>query len=60
MLCSSYVVACRGQVEAAVVEVGLGGTRDATNVFDENSLALAVITAIDREHQAALGRCTSP
>ncbi|MFN0147936.1 MAG: bifunctional folylpolyglutamate synthase/dihydrofolate synthase [Dehalococcoidia bacterium] len=36
-----------------VVEVGLGGTFDATNVFDASDIA--VITAISLEHTAILG-----
>ncbi|HLH38173.1 MAG TPA: folylpolyglutamate synthase/dihydrofolate synthase family protein [Bryobacteraceae bacterium] len=39
-------------VETAVVEVGLGGRLDATNVVDP---ALAVITPIDFDHEAYLG-----
>jgi dihydrofolate synthase/folylpolyglutamate synthase len=41
------------RVEWQVVEVGLGGTFDATNVFD--SLDVAVITPISLEHTAILG-----
>lgn len=37
-----------------VIETGLGGTRDATNVFGDQ-LQLAIITAIGTEHSAALG-----
>lgn len=43
------------QVDVAVVETGLGGVRDATNVFPADTLKLAVITAIGLEHQKALG-----
>ncbi|KAL4430613.1 hypothetical protein ABPG77_005853 [Micractinium sp. CCAP 211/92] len=43
------------QVDAAVVEVGLGGTRDATNVLPAAGLAATVITAVGRDHAAALG-----
>jgi dihydrofolate synthase/folylpolyglutamate synthase len=39
-------------VDLAVVEVGLGGRLDATNVLDP---ALAVITSIDLEHTTLLG-----
>lgn len=54
--CVSYGSAEGGvQVDVAVVEVGLGGARDATNIFDENHLAAAVITPIGLEHAAALG-----
>ena len=38
--------------ETAVIEVGLGGTLDATNVVDP---AVSVITALDYEHTAILG-----
>ncbi len=39
----------------AVVEAGLGGARDATNVFEPAQVQAAVITAIDLEHMDALG-----
>lgn len=42
-------------VDVAVVEAGLGGARDATNVIPTESLAAAVITSIGMEHAAALG-----
>jgi dihydrofolate synthase/folylpolyglutamate synthase len=38
--------------DVAIVEVGLGGTLDATNVVDP---LVAVITALDLEHTAVLG-----
>ncbi|MBV8901518.1 MAG: bifunctional folylpolyglutamate synthase/dihydrofolate synthase, partial [Verrucomicrobia bacterium] len=43
----------RRQVELAVLETGLGGRLDATNVVQRP--AVAVITAIDLDHQAILG-----
>lgn len=43
------------QVDIAVVEAGLGGARDATNVFGAPQLKAAVLTAVGLEHQAALG-----
>jgi dihydrofolate synthase / folylpolyglutamate synthase len=43
----------RSQVDIAVIEVGLGGRLDATNVCDK-PLA-TVITSIDREHWQQLG-----
>ncbi|KAJ9510738.1 hypothetical protein QJQ45_027650 [Haematococcus lacustris] len=42
-------------VQVAVVETGLGGATDATNVFSPDNLALAVITALGYEHVEALG-----
>ena len=44
------------QVQLAVVETGLGGVADATNVFTPAKLACAIITAIDKDHLKALGR----
>ena len=37
-----------------VIETGLGGARDATNVFGDQ-LLLSVITAVGMEHSQALG-----
>ncbi|MGI8405281.1 MAG: bifunctional folylpolyglutamate synthase/dihydrofolate synthase [Thermomicrobiales bacterium] len=42
----------RAHCEFAVIEVGLGGTLDATNVVDPE---LSVITRLDYEHTAILG-----
>ncbi|KAL5538206.1 hypothetical protein UlMin_044187 [Ulmus minor] len=42
-------------VDIAVIEAGLGGARDATNVICSSGLATAVITTIGEEHLAALG-----
>lgn len=43
------------KVEIAVIEAGLGGARDATNVISSSDLAASVITTIGEEHLAALG-----
>ncbi|KAA6423036.1 MAG: folylpolyglutamate synthase-like [Trebouxia sp. A1-2] len=45
----------RNKVQLAVVETGLGGVADATNVFAPANLACAIITAIDKDHLKALG-----
>ncbi|CAN8272822.1 unnamed protein product [Cochlearia groenlandica] len=42
-------------VDIAVIEAGLGGARDATNVIESSNLAASVITTIAEEHMAALG-----
>lgn len=39
----------------SVLEVGLGGTRDATNVVDEGHTLLTVVTNVGEEHLDALG-----
>ena len=43
----------RSQVDVAVMEVGLGGRLDATNVKDSN--LVSVITSLSREHWQRLG-----
>jgi dihydrofolate synthase/folylpolyglutamate synthase len=43
----------RRQVDLAIVEVGMGGRLDATNVLD---LGVAAITNVQLDHQAHLGR----
>lgn len=48
----AFLVFARAQVEVAVIEVGLGGRLDATNVIDPE---IAVITPIDFDHEAFLG-----
>jgi len=56
VLTALYFWLVRAQVPRVawqVVEVGLGGTFDATNVFDE--VEVAVITPISLEHTAILG-----
>ncbi|CAI9092372.1 OLC1v1027592C2 [Oldenlandia corymbosa var. corymbosa] len=42
-------------VEVAVIEAGLGGARDATNIIPSSALAASIITTIGEEHLAALG-----
>lgn len=42
-------------VDIAVIEAGLGGARDATNVIPSSTLAASIITTIGEEHLAALG-----
>jgi dihydrofolate synthase/folylpolyglutamate synthase len=48
----AYAVFADAPVDVAVVEVGMGGTWDATNVVDP---AVAVVTPIGLDHQAYLG-----
>jgi dihydrofolate synthase/folylpolyglutamate synthase len=45
----------RASVELAVVEVGLGGRLDATNVITPGNCAACAITSIDFDHQQYLG-----
>ncbi|XP_051116415.1 dihydrofolate synthetase [Andrographis paniculata] len=43
------------KVDFGVIEAGLGGARDATNVITASDLAVSVITNVGAEHLAALG-----
>ncbi|KAH7623643.1 hypothetical protein Ndes2526B_g00876 [Nannochloris sp. 'desiccata'] len=43
------------KVDIAVIETGLGGARDATNVLPAETVAAAVISAVGHDHAGALG-----
>ncbi|HEY8172353.1 MAG TPA: Mur ligase family protein [Dehalococcoidia bacterium] len=43
------------QIDVAVIEVGLGGRTDYTNVFDEHIAASTILTNIEYEHTERLG-----
>ncbi|MEU3604137.1 folylpolyglutamate synthase/dihydrofolate synthase family protein [Streptomyces sp. NPDC035033] len=51
----AYAAFADAPVDAAVVEVGMGGTWDATNVIDGS---VAVVTPIDLDHTDRLGSTT--
>ncbi|KAF3794601.1 Dihydrofolate synthetase [Nymphaea thermarum] len=51
----AFTLFAQQKVDIAVVETGLGGARDATNVLPGTSIAASVITTIDEEHLSALG-----
>ncbi|KAG8746141.1 folylpolyglutamate synthase [Ceratobasidium sp. 414] len=42
-------------VDVVILEVGMGGLTDATNVIPDDSVAVSAITAIDYDHQGFLG-----
>jgi len=48
----AFLAFARGNVEVAVIEVGLGGRLDATNVIEPE---VSVITPVDFDHEAFLG-----
>ena len=50
---AAWLYFARSQVDIAVVEVGLGGRLDATNVKDDT--LISVITSLSREHWQRLG-----
>lgn len=51
----AFSLFAKENVDIAIVEAGLGGARDATNVLHATGLAAAVVTSIGEEHLAALG-----
>jgi dihydrofolate synthase/folylpolyglutamate synthase len=50
-----FVLFRQREVEAQVIEVGLGGTLDSTNVFGPGEKQVTVITNIGLEHREILG-----
>ncbi|CAA7058325.1 unnamed protein product [Microthlaspi erraticum] len=51
----AFSLFAKQNVDIAVIEAGLGGARDATNIIESSNLAASVITTIGEEHLAALG-----
>lgn len=51
----AFAIFSQEKVDIAIIEAGLGGARDATNVLRSKELAASVITSIGEEHLAALG-----
>ncbi|KIL61925.1 hypothetical protein M378DRAFT_814098 [Amanita muscaria Koide BX008] len=45
----------REKVDVAVVEVGMGGRLDATNILPTSVILASALTAVDLDHQAFLG-----
>ncbi|KAG2151342.1 Mur ligase [Suillus clintonianus] len=43
------------RVDVVVVEVGMGGRLDATNIMPDESILLSLLTAVDLDHQTFLG-----
>ncbi|KAA8912454.1 Mur ligase [Sphaerosporella brunnea] len=52
---TAFEIFIRSQVEIAVVEVGMGGAEDATNVLTPENVLVSVVTKIGLDHQGFLG-----
>ncbi|PSS32343.1 Dihydrofolate synthetase [Actinidia chinensis var. chinensis] len=52
---TAFSLFAQEKVDIAVIEAGLGGARDATNIISSSGLAASVITTVGAEHLAALG-----
>lgn len=55
LACTALVVLEEAQVDIAVVEVGMGGRLDATNVIPDDCILVSAVTAVDLDHQSFLG-----
>ncbi|XP_019452378.1 PREDICTED: dihydrofolate synthetase isoform X1 [Lupinus angustifolius] len=51
----AFILFAEENIDIAVIEAGLGGSRDATNIISSSGLAASVITTVGEEHLAALG-----
>lgn len=45
----------RARVDVAVIEVGMGGRSDATNIIPDRCILVSALTAVDLDHQSFLG-----
>ncbi|KIK69668.1 hypothetical protein GYMLUDRAFT_34064 [Collybiopsis luxurians FD-317 M1] len=55
LVLSALTVFERAKVDVVVLEVGMGGRLDATNVIPDQVILVSVLTAVDLDHQAFLG-----
>ncbi|KEP52780.1 glycoside hydrolase family 28 protein [Rhizoctonia solani 123E] len=46
-------------VDVVVLEVGMGGLTDATNIVPDDAIAISAITSVDYDHQGFLGNTIS-
>ncbi|TXG66620.1 hypothetical protein EZV62_007895 [Acer yangbiense] len=51
----AFTIFAQENVDIAIIEAGLGGARDATNIICSSGLITSIITTIGEEHMAALG-----
>ncbi|KAJ7021591.1 Mur ligase [Mycena alexandri] len=49
----------RAQLDVVVLEVGMGGRLDATNIIPDECVLVSALTAVDLDHQAFLGASVS-
>ncbi|KAJ7367117.1 Mur ligase [Mycena albidolilacea] len=49
----------RAQLDVVVLEVGMGGRLDATNIISDDCVLVSALTAVDLDHQAFLGTSVS-
>lgn len=52
---TALIIFEEAKVDVVVLEVGMGGRLDATNVIPDESVLVSALTAVDLDHQAFLG-----
>ncbi|KAJ3816506.1 Mur ligase [Lentinula raphanica] len=55
LVLTAFIIFERAAVEFVVMEVGMGGRLDATNVIPDEFVLVSALTAVDLDHQAFLG-----
>ncbi|KAI1794810.1 Mur ligase [Ganoderma leucocontextum] len=53
--CFALLIFERLKVDVVVLEVGMGGRLDATNVVPDDNILVSALTSVDLDHQAFLG-----
>lgn len=53
---AAFIIYAETKADVNVIEVGMGGRDDATNVFDKTQLKTAIFTPIDCDHVRTLGK----
>ncbi|KAJ6462052.1 Mur ligase [Mycena vitilis] len=56
---TAFLIFERAQLDVVVLEVGMGGRLDATNIIPDGCLLASALTAVDLDHQAFLGSSVS-
>ncbi|KAI4337942.1 hypothetical protein L6164_016304 [Bauhinia variegata] len=51
----TFILFAEENINIAIIEDGLGGARDATNIITSFGLVASVIITVSEEHVAALG-----
>ncbi|KAI0632487.1 Mur ligase [Trametes polyzona] len=55
LACTALVIFEKAAVDVVVLEVGMGGRLDATNVVPDDCILVSALTSVDLDHQAFLG-----
>ncbi|KAK7048539.1 Mur ligase [Favolaschia claudopus] len=56
---TALVIFERAELDVVVLEVGMGGRLDATNIISDECVLVSALTSVDLDHQAFLGNSVS-